>query len=90
MIRTETIEINVDDKVWENAELAFGMAGITLSEAVNNFLTKLPPPPERIIVNNDEELLKILEEADEQVRNGNYLTRSEISERLLNKYGIQA
>ena len=90
MIRTETIQINVDDKVWENAEMALDMAGMTLSDAVNNFLTKLPPPPERVIVRNNEELLKKLEEADEQIRSGDYLTREDISERLLNKYGIQA
>jgi len=89
MIRTETIEINVDDKVWENAEIAFSMAGLSLSDAVNNFLTKLPPPPERVIIRNNKELLKKLEEADEQVRNGDYLTREDISERLLTKYGIR-
>jgi len=89
MVRTETIHINVDDKVWENAEIAFGMAGITLSDAVNNYLTKLPPPPERIIIKSEEELLKKLEEADKQARNGNYMTKEEISERLLAKYGIQ-
>ena len=90
MVRTETIHINVDDKVWENAEIAFDMAGISLSDAVNNFLTRLPPPPERVIVRNHEELLAKLDEADEQVLNGDYLERKDISERLFNKYGIRA
>jgi len=85
MTRTETIQINVDNQVWENAETAFGMCGITVSEAVNNFLKQVPPPPERVVVRSDEELLAKLEEAEK----GDSISREEFRERLNNKYGLQ-
>ena len=83
MIRTETIQINVDNKVWENAEIAFGMCGISVSEAVNDFLKQVPPPPARLVVNSDEELLDKLEKAEKS----GYISRKEFRERLSLKYG---
>jgi antitoxin component of RelBE/YafQ-DinJ toxin-antitoxin module len=85
MTRTETIQINVDNQVWENAETAFGMCGITVSEAVNNFLEQVPPPPERVAVRNEEELLAKLMKAEE----GGSMSLEEFRERLNNKYGLQ-
>lgn len=85
MARTETIKINVDEAVLENAEIAFGMCGITVSEAVNNFLRQVPPPPARVVVNSDKELLEKLEKAEK----GSYISLDEFRERLINKYGLQ-
>jgi antitoxin component of RelBE/YafQ-DinJ toxin-antitoxin module len=85
MARTENIQINVDEAVWENAEAAFGMAGITVTEAVNNFLKQVPPPPERVVVRSDEELLVKLEEAEK----GGYMSREQFRERITSKYGVQ-
>jgi antitoxin component of RelBE/YafQ-DinJ toxin-antitoxin module len=85
MTRIETIQINVDEAVWENAEAAFSMAGITVSEAVNNFLKQVPPPPERVVVRSDEELLAKLEQAEK----GGYMSLEDFRERLNKKHGLQ-
>ena len=88
MVRTETIQINVDDDVWENAETAFDMCGVTISEAFNSFLKQIPPPPARVVVKSRAELIKKLEEADEQIQKGDCMTFEEFRERLNAKYGI--
>lgn len=89
-MRKQTIYINVDDDVWENAVIAFDMAGLTVSEGISNFLKRLPPPPDSIVVRNNEELLRKLEEAEAYAESGHYSTADEVFERLNKKYGLQA
>jgi addiction module RelB/DinJ family antitoxin len=100
MARTETLHINIDEAVRENAETTLSMLGISIDEAVNIFLkqvnytqgfpfdVKLPPPPSRLVVKNDAELLAKLEEADAYAESGHFSTPEEVFERLGRKYGL--
>lgn len=99
MAKTETLHIRVNEDVKENARQTLEDLGMSVSEAVNIFLCQvsltggLPfevtlPAPERVIVKSEEELLKKLEEAEEDIKNGNISSPDEVFGRLREKYGL--
>lgn len=99
MAKTETLHIRVNEKVKTNAEETLDMLGISLSEAVNMFLYQVNlvggipfevkvPAPERIIVKNKEDLYHKLEEAENEIKSGNYSSSDEAFGRLRDKYGL--
>lgn len=99
MAKTETLHIRVNENVKANAEETLAMLGISISEAVNMFLCQVNltggipfevkvPAPERIIVKNKEDLYKKLEEAENEIKSGNYSSSDEVFGRLRDKYGI--
>ena len=99
MAKTETLHIRVNENVKANAEETLSMLGISISEAVNMFLCQVNltggipfevkvPAPERIIVKNKEELYQKLEEAENEIKSGNYSSSDEVFGRLRDKYGI--
>lgn len=99
MAKTETLHIRVNETVKANAEETLSMLGISLSEAVNMFLCQVNltggipfdvkvPAPERIIVKNKEDLYQKLEEAENEIKSGNYSSSDEVFGRLRDKYGI--
>ena len=99
MAKTETLHIRVNENVKANAEETLSMLGISISEAVNMFLCQVNltggipfevkvPAPERIIVKNKEELYQKLEEAENEIKSGNYSSSDEVFGRLSDKYGI--
>lgn len=99
MAKTETLHIRVNETVKANAEETLSMLGISLSEAVNMFLCQVNltggipfdvkvPAPERIIVKNKEDLYQKLDEAENEIKSGNYSSSDEVFGRLRDKYGI--
>ena len=99
MAKTETLHIRVNENVKANAEETLSMLGIAISEAVNMFLCQVNltggipfevkvPAPERIIVKNKEDLYQKLEEAENEIKSGNYSSSDEVFGRLRDKYGI--
>ena len=99
MAKTETLHIRVNENVKANAEETLSMLGISISEAVNMFLCQVNltggipfevkvPAPERIIVKNKEDLYQKLEEAENEIKSGNYASSDEVFDRLRDKYGI--
>ena len=99
MAKTETLHIRVNENVKANAEETLSMLGISISEAVNMFLRQVNltggipfevkvPAPERIIVKNKEDLYQKLEEAENEIKSGNYSSSDEVFDRLRDKYGI--
>lgn len=99
MAKTETLHIRVNENVKANAEETLSMLGISISEAVNMFLCQVNltggipfevkvPAPERIIVKNKEDLYQKLEEAENEIKSGNYSSSDEVFGRLRDKYGI--
>lgn len=99
MAKTETLHIRVNENVKANAEETLAMLGISISEAVNMFLCQVNltggipfevkvPAPEHIIVKNKEDLYQKLEEAENEIKSGNYSSSDEVFGRLRDKYGI--
>ena len=99
MAKTETLHIRVNENVKANAEETLATLGISISEAVNMFLCQVNltggipfevkvPAPERIIVKSKEELYQKLEEAENEIKSGNYSSSDEVFGRLRDKYGI--
>ncbi len=99
MAKTETLHIRVNENVKANAEETLAMLGISISEAVNMFLCQVNltggipfevkvPAPERIIVKSKEDLYQKLEEAENEIKSGNYSSSDEVFDRLRDKYGI--
>ncbi len=99
MAKTETLHIRVNETVKANAEEILSMLGISLSEAVNMFLCQVNltggipfevkvPAPECIIVKNKEDLYQKLDEAENEIKSGNYSSSDEVFGRLRDKYGI--
>lgn len=99
MAKTETLHIRVNETVKANAEEILSMLGISLSEAVNMFLCQVNltggipfevkvPAPKCIIVKNKEDLYQKLDEAENEIKSGNYSSSDEVFGRLRDKYGI--
>ena len=97
MAKNETIHIRIDENVKTNAERILAMLGLTISEAVNIMLCQvnltggLPfqvklSAPENIIVNNKADIERKLNEAENDITNGNVFGDSEVFNSLEKKY----
>ena len=97
MAKNEIIHIRIDEKVKTNAERILAMLGLTISEAVNIMLCQinltggLPfqvklPAPENIIVNNKADIERKLNEAENDISNGNVFGDSEVFNSMEKKY----
>ena len=97
--KNDTIHVRVDENVKINAEQTLAMLGLTISEAVNMMLCQvnltggLPfqvklPAPENIIVNSKADIERKLNEAENDISNGNVLSDNEVFDSLEKKYAL--
>lgn len=95
--KNDTIHIRVNEEVKSNAEQTLSMLGLTISEAVNmllcqiNLIGGLPfqvtlPAPEHLIVHSREDVAMKLNEAEEDIANGDVSSADEVFDRLRKKY----
>jgi len=99
MAKNDTIHVRVDENVKINAEQTLAMLGLTISEAVNMMLCQvnltggLPfqvklPAPENIIVNSKADIERKLNEAEQDISNGNVLNSASTFDTLEKKYAL--
>lgn len=99
MAKNDTIHVRVDENVKINAEQTLAMLGLTISEAVNMMLCQvnltggLPfqvklPASESVIVRNKADIEQKLNEAEQEVSNGQLSESDEVFSKLENKYAL--
>ena len=99
MAKNDTIHVRVNEDVKNNAEETLSMLGMTLSEAINMFLCQvsltggLPfdvrlPMPKEVIVQSRTDLIQKIEEAEEDIRNGNVSAAADVFSRIRGKHGL--
>lgn len=99
MAKNDTIHVRVDENVKLNAEKTLAMLGLTISEAVNMMLCQvnltggLPfqvklPASERVIVRSKADIEMKLDEAEQDISNGQLLESDEVFSNLENKYAL--
>lgn len=99
MAKNDTIHVRVDENVKINAEHTLAMLGLTISEAVNMMLCQvnltggLPfqvklPASESVIVRNKADIEQKLNEAEQEVSNGQLSESDEVFSKLENKYAL--
>ena len=99
MAKNDTIHVRVNEDVKNNAEETLSMLGMTLSEAINMFLCQvsltggLPfdvrlPMPKEVVVKSRTDLIQKLEEAEEDIRNGNVSAAADVFSRIRGKHGL--
>ena len=93
MAKTDTIHIRVNEGTKNNAEQTLAMLGLTISDAVNmllcqiNFTGSLPfqvqlPSPQNVIVNSRADIERKLNEAKQDIADGNVSAADEAFSRL--------
>ena len=99
MAKNDTIHVRVDENVKINAEKTLAMLGLTISEAVNMMLCQinltggLPfqvklPMPESIIVNSKADIERKLNEAEQDISNGQVIDSNSAFDELGKKYAL--
>ena len=99
MAKNDTIHVRVDENVKLNAEKTLSMLGLTISEAVNMMLCQvnltggLPfqvklPAPENIIVNSKADIERKLNEAEQDISNGQVIDSDSAFDELEKKYAL--
>ena len=93
MAKTDTIHIRVNEETKNNAEQTLAMLGLTISDAVNmllcqvNLTGSLPfqvqlPSPQNVIVNSRADIERKLNEAEQDIADGNVSAADEAFARL--------
>ena len=99
MAKTDTIHIRVNEETKNNAEQTLAMLGLTISDAVNmllcqvNLTGSLPfqvqlPSPQNVIVNSRADIERKLNEAEQDIADGNVSAADEAFVRLESKYAL--
>ena len=99
MAKTDTIHIRVNEETKNNAEQTLAMLGLTISDAVNmlhcqvNLTGSLPfkgqlPAPLNVIVNSRADIERKLDEAEQDIVDGNVYAAEEAFARLESKYAL--
>ena len=99
MAKNDTIHVRVDENVKINAEKTLAMLGLTISEAVNMMLCQvnltggLPfqvklPAPESIIVNSKADIERKLNEAEQDISDGQIIDSDAAFDELEKKYAL--
>ena len=99
MAKTDTIHIRVNEETKNNAEQILAMLGLTISDAVNmllcqvNLTGSLPfqvqlPSPQNVIVNSRADIERKLNEAEQDIADGNVSVADEAFARLESKYAL--
>ena len=99
MAKTDTIHIRVNEETKNNAEQILAMLGLTISDAVNmllcqvNLTGSLPfqvqlPSPQNVIVNSRADIERKLNEAEQDIADGNISAADEAFARLESKYAL--
>lgn len=99
MAKTDTIHIRVNEETKNNAEQTLAMLGLTVSDAVNmllcqiNLTGSLPfqvqlPAPQSVIINSRADIVRKLNEAEQDIVDGNVSAADDAFARLENKYAL--
>jgi len=100
MTKNTTLHIRVNENVKARAENTLDVLGISLSEAVNMFLSqiplvgglpfdvKVPEAPECVMVRSKEELYEKLNVGMEQIKEGKVIDADVVMARLKDTHGF--